>query len=186
MATTRFRTRRRRARKRFVWVGNALPSDSDFDIATAGDVPGNDDFTIVGLVVPNLDGNLDTASDVLLERGILDFMVYNDNEDFAQLNMYITTVPSGIELVGTGGLWPPLMSDIDADAFNKRPLWYRSFLLDPATTFGTGKQIPLVDINVKRKLGGDMALVWCLNVDNNADVDVLSFQARVLCSVGRK
>lgn len=202
--------RRRRPRKRFLWSG----------IQATGDISGGVAYTVVQILGPS---QVSTVADMLVERVVFDLQLrYNTDQAVVaeDIGAYVTVCPTGTDEVPTG-LWQP--RDTDIDATQKRPMWWRRFLIPPRggisssssnyfesgmgtgspayTGFpgdaGTGVDHRAVggflnggqpfDINVKRKLAGDQALVLVLQGTSAASpLPYFNVLARALVSVGRK
>jgi len=197
----RFRRGSRRGRTRWLWSG----------INAAGAVALYPAKTIVQILSP---AQVATVSDMTVTRVVFDLHFQCPETGFSEVGAYLTTVPTDVtETPSSDALWPPLSTDIDAS--QKRPMWARKFVLpgipyagDVAAAWcGTmgpaffepavGEEGPLVslggcinngqpfDITVKRKLGGDQALVLVLQTFDNQSANFFCF-ARALVSVGRK
>jgi len=164
---------RRRAKKRYLWTGIQVRG------ATVAD---SGSKTIVELVTP---AQVSTVADLLVERVVIDWKLVSTiaGRNWA---FYIDTVQTDVaEVPVSAALWDPLSTDIDA--VQKRPMHWRAGQLSNGAVVGTANGVMLtdpLDINVKRKLAGDNALVFVVSATGTGVA--LDLFARVLLSVGRK
>jgi len=179
---TRRRSFRRKPKKRYAWTGIQLVTPQALPL-----FPGTLQLSLIGGAGGNAD--LFRSSNLLVERVVFDINFIMSGESGATpVGCYLTTSPVELTAQIPTTLWQPLTTD--PDGFEKRPMWWRQFLLDPGAQ-GTGYTVAggtaPFDVNVKRKLVADEALMLMFQGANALVQDVsVTVLARVLVSMGRR
>lgn len=204
----RFRMmRRRRPRRRFVWTGFQFgdsPSGTNGIVIPDGENAPTNHIVIViaGPPTAGLIGEpLNTQGDLLVHRVLFSFTIDNTNIAVdAILNMSLEVVPT--DLAEVPFTFKPDFSD--PDALHKRgPMWTGAWYVPVESSVGmsvgvttVGTQLILnealpFDVNVKRKLRGDEALVMKLTSlstvgETPSSLNIRHWWCRALISAGRR
>jgi len=178
----RMMQRRRKPKKRYVWTGLQVVTPQLLPL-----FPGTLTLSLIGGSGGGAD--IQRASDMLIERVVFDFNFVMTGESGTNIfGAYLTTSWVDLASQTPQALWQPLTTD--PDGFEKRPMWWRQFILDPGAQgsgYLVGGHTAHFDINVKRKIVSDEALCFVLQNSNAVAQDVsISVLARVLVSLGRK
>jgi len=176
------RSFRRRPKKRYVWTGLQLVTPQLLPL-----YPGTLTLSLIGGSGANAD--LFRASNLLVERVVFDINILMTGESGTNiLGCYLATSPTEVNAMAPVAAPQPLSTDVDA--LEKRPMWWRQFILDPGaqgTGYLVGGNSAPFDVNVKRRLVSDEALFLLFQNSNAVAQDVsVSVLARVLLSMGRR